>query len=102
MLTSFNYNIIAICVIFFIGFWCLIRSRNMVRMVIGIEIMARAATFAFIYFGYLSGSTAVAQALVITVIVVEVAVSAIALAIIMNIFKVTGSLDVRLLNRLKG
>jgi len=97
-----NLDITTALLVFAIGFLCLLRSRNMVRMIIGIEIMARAATYLFIYFGNAGGNTAVSQALVITVIVVEVVVSATALAIIMNIYKIGKTLDVRKLTRLKG
>lgn len=97
-----NIDIMTAILIFFIGFFCLIMSRNMVRMVIGIEIMARAAAYLFIYFGFFNGATSVSQSLVITLIVVEVVVSAIALAMIMNIYKIGKTLDVRQLTRLKG
>ncbi len=95
-------DIIYIFIIFVIGFICVLTTSNMIRMVIGLEIMARAATYAFIYFGHLTGNMAVAQALVVTVIVVEVVVSATALALIVNVYRHTKSLDVRKLIKLKG
>lgn len=97
-----NLDILIAGSIFFIGFLSLLRTRNMIRMIIGIEIMARAATYLIIYFGASKGNTSLSQALVITVIVVEVVVSATALAIIMNIYKIGKTLDVRQLTRLKG
>jgi NADH:ubiquinone oxidoreductase subunit K len=92
----------AVAILFFIGFASILRTSNMIRMVIGIEIMARAASFAFVSFGFLHGNTAVSQSLVVTIIVVEVAVTATALAMIMNLYKKNKSLDVRNLTKLKG
>ncbi|MCX5748904.1 MAG: NADH-quinone oxidoreductase subunit K [Candidatus Saganbacteria bacterium] len=99
---ALNPDIFTAVLIFIIGFACLLSSRNMIRMIIGIEIMARAATYSFIYFGFLNGNTSLSQAAVITVIVVEVVVSATALALIMNIYKSGRTLDVRRLTKLKG
>ena len=91
-----------VAVLFFIGFAGILRTSNMIRMIIGIEIMARAASFAFISFGFLHGNTAISQSLVVTVIVVEVVVTSIALALIMNLYKKNKSLDVKNLTTLKG
>lgn len=97
-----NADILTIILVFAAGFFCLLTTKNIVRLVIGIEIMARAATFAFIYFGYLHNNTAIAQSAVVTIIVVEAAVSAIALALIMNLYKQGKTLDIKKLNKLKG
>lgn len=99
---SLNLDLAVIVLIFIFGIGCLLATKNMIRMVIGIEIMARSSTFAFVYFGNLTGNNSLSQALVVTIIVVEVVVSAIALALIMNLYKFNKSLDVRHLNKLKG
>lgn len=102
ILNGIDANIAFMFVILLIGFFTLILSKNMVRMIIGIELMARASTFLFVYYGYVQGKTGLSQALVVTIILVEVVVTAIALALIVNIFKLNGSLNTKYLNRLKG
>jgi multisubunit Na+/H+ antiporter MnhC subunit len=52
--------------------------------------------------GYVTGRTAVTQAMVITIIVIEVVVAAIAGGIALRVFRCNNSLDTRELNRLKG
>ncbi len=99
---NIDLNLAGSAILFFIGFASVLRTSNMIRMIIGIEIMARAASFAFISFGYLHGNTSITQSLVVTIIVVEVVVTAIVLALIMNLFKQNRSLDVKYLNKLKG
>ena len=102
ILSTLNIYIAAAVAVFVIGFLCILASRNMVRMIIGLEVMARAATLSIVAYGYLRGNTAISQALVITIIVVEVVVTSIALALIMNIYNVGKSIDVGNLNKLKG
>ena len=85
-----------------IGIYCLLTMKNTVKLLIGIEIIAKGVTLALISSGYARNSLMLAQALTITVIVVDVAVIATALAIIISIHRHTKSLDVRKLTKLKG
>ena len=102
LFSTLSFDIITAVILFALGFLCLVFSNNAIRMIIGLEIMARAATLSFITYGAARGNTAITQALVITVIVVEVVVTSIALTLIMNISRVTKSVDVRHHNKLKG
>lgn len=88
--------------LFFIGLYCLLTSRNMIKLLIGLEVMAKAAVLSFITAGWARGETYLSQALVITFIVVEVCIVAVALALAINAYRNTGSLDIRKLARLKG
>jgi NADH-quinone oxidoreductase subunit K len=85
-----------------IGIYCLLTMRNTVKLLIGIEIIAKGVTLALIATGWTKNNLLLAQSLVISVIVVDVAVIATALAIIISINRHTKSLDVRKLTKLKG
>ena len=85
-----------------IGLYCLLTMRNTVKLLIGIEVIAKGVTLALVAGGAARGNLMVAQSLAITVIVVDVAVIATALALVININRHTKSLDVRKLTRLKG
>jgi len=95
-------NLIFVGLLFFIGLYCLLTSRNMIKLLIGLEIMAKSAVLAFITAGYFRGETFFSQSLVITFIVIEVSIVAVALALVINAYKNTGSLDIRSLTKLKG
>jgi multisubunit Na+/H+ antiporter MnhC subunit len=84
------------------GIYCLLTMKNMIKLLIGIEIIAKGVTLALVASGFARNSLMLAQSLAITVIVVDVAVIATALAIIININRHTKSLDVRKLTKLKG
>jgi NADH-quinone oxidoreductase subunit K len=85
-----------------IGLYCLLTMKNMVKLLIGIEIIAKGVTLALVATGFAKNNLLLAQSLVISVIVVDVAVIATALAIIISINRHTKSLDVRKLTKLKG
>jgi NADH-quinone oxidoreductase subunit K len=84
------------------GLYCLLVTRNMIRAVIGLELLIKAITLLFIAVGYATGRTGLAQALVITIIVIEVVVAVVAGGIALRVFRHNDSLDTRALTRLKG
>lgn len=87
---------------FVCGLYCILVTRNMIRAIIGIELLIKAVTLLIIVAGYVTGRTAVTQAMVITIIVIEVVIAAIAGGIALRVFRYNNSLDVRELKRLKG
>ncbi len=89
-------------VLLFVGLYCLLTMRNLIKLFIGVEVMGKAVTLALLATGSAKNSILTAQALTITFIVVEVCVVATALALIINITRHTKSLDIRKLTKLKG
>jgi len=85
-----------------VGLYCLIVTRDMLRILLALEIITKAVTLLLIVGGMVSGHMALAQALVITLIVIEVVVIVAAAGIVIAVFKHTGTLDVRRLRNLKG
>jgi multisubunit Na+/H+ antiporter MnhC subunit len=84
------------------GIYCLVATRNFIRVLIGLEIMAKAVTLLIVVAGYATGRTALAQSLVITMIVVEVVVVTVAAGIVQCIYGRNESLDIRKARNLKG
>lgn len=92
----------AIALLFITGFYSLIVSRNLVRLLISIEILTKSATLMIILAGYMTHQTSLAQSFVITLVIVEVVVIAVAAGIIIGVFRRTGTLDTRKLRNLRG
>jgi NADH-quinone oxidoreductase subunit K len=86
----------------FIGLYCLLSMRNLIKLFVGIEVISKGVSLALVATGFAKKNILVAQALAVTFIVIEVSVVATALAIIINTYRHTGSLDVRRLTKLKG
>lgn len=93
---------IFILLTFVIGFYCILATRNLIRVLIGLELLTKAVTLLIILAGYITGKTALAQTLAITLIVIEVVVMAVAAGIIIGVFNKNNSLDVKGIRNLKG
>jgi multisubunit Na+/H+ antiporter MnhC subunit len=102
MIDSWTIYIAVAAALVLAGLYCLLTMRNLIKLFIGIEVVSKGVSLALLATGWARQSVLVAQSLVVTFIVVEVSLVATALALIINIYKKTKSLDVRKLARLKG
>jgi NADH:ubiquinone oxidoreductase subunit K len=91
-----------IIILFVIGFYCVLVTYNLIRVLIGLELLIKAATLLLIVAGYITGHEALTQGLVITLIVIEVVVVTVAVGIVLGIRSYNNSLDVRKIRNLKG
>ena len=91
-------------ILYIIGLYCLATKRNMIRLVLGIEILINAANLNFIALsayripGFVDP---LAHSIVMISIAIAGCVSAVALALIVYAYKHYGTLDVRKLRRLR-
>ena len=99
LLSMFGFFII---LLFICGFYCILVTRNLMRAIIGLELLIKAVTLLMIVTGYVSGKPALTQAFVITVIVIEVVLVVVAGGIALRVFHHNDNLDVRKLTKLKG
>jgi len=102
MINMFPFYCGGIALLLIAGLYCVLVSENVIRILIGIEIMTKAATLAIVLAGYAVGRVALGQCLAITLIIVEVAVIAVASGITVGIFRQNGSLETSKLKSLKG
>ena len=98
----FWYFIIFIILLFITGIYCILVSFNLIRALIGVEILIKAATLLIILAGYLCGRTGLAQSIVITLIVIEIVFMVIAGGVVLWAFRHNNSIDPRDLSELKG
>ncbi len=84
------------------GLYALLAKRNLIKLFIAIEVIGKGVSLLLLSTGYAKNNILVAQALVVTFIVIEVSLVATALALIINIYRHTKSLDIRRLAKLKG
>jgi len=94
--------IAVIIMLFIAGLYCIFVTRNLMRALIGLELLMKAVTLLLIMAGYATGREALAQCLVITLIVIEVVVIAVMAGVILSIYRHTGSLDAGNIKSLKG
>ncbi|RLF09195.1 MAG: cation:proton antiporter [Thermoprotei archaeon] len=89
-----------------IGLYCVVSKRNMIKTVIGIEIMTIAVNMVFLSLGWMRLYPAhvvdmLAQVFVITSIVIGGVVAAVALSLVVNAYRHYGTLDLKKLRRLR-
>jgi len=102
MINSWVIYLVFAAALFFLGLYCLLTMRNLIKLFIGIEIIGKGVSLILLSTGWARQSIFLAQSLVVTYIVIEVSLVATALAVIINLFRTNQSLDVRKLTRLKG
>lgn len=95
----FTMFIIATVLIAATGIYCIIATRNLIRVLIALEIVSKAAILLLVLAGSLSGHMAQAESFIIALVIVEVVVTAIGAILCIAIHGRTGSLDIRLLNK---
>lgn len=103
-----NYYYAASAILFLIGFYTLLANTNLIKKIIGMNIMDTAVFLLFISMGYVKGGSApivslsngkrlyvnpLPSALILTGIVVAVSVTAYALALTVKLYKHYGTID---------
>ena len=97
-----SYLIIA-SILFSIGIYGVITRKNAIAILMGIELILNSANINFIAFNRFGGMDKLdGHVFSIFVIVLAAAESAVALAIVINLFKNVGSVDVDNADLLKG
>ena len=91
-----------VILLFIIGVYALLATRNLLRILIGIEVLNKGVTLLLVAAGYLTGRVNVIQPIIITMIVVEVVIIAVAAGVVIAAYRSNGTVDVRALRNLKG
>ena len=90
-------------VLFSLGLFGVLSRRNLIRVLIAVELMMNAASLNFMAFNrYCVTDPATGQVIVLIVIGLAAAEVAIFLSIILNLFRIRHSIDVEELTELKG
>ena len=76
-----------------IGLYALLITRNLIKVVIGLQMMVKGAILALVLAGGLSGQVNLGQSLALTVVVADTIVAVIALALAVQIRRHCGTLD---------
>jgi NADH-quinone oxidoreductase subunit K len=85
-----------------VGFYCVTTTRNLVRALIGMELLTKGVTLAIVLAGYVSGQEGLAQSLAITMIIIEVAVIVVAVSLVLGIYRKTAGIDTNSIREIKG
>ena len=107
-----------LCLILFcVGLYCVLRKRNIIKIIIGLVIIEYAVNLFFILIGYRTHGRApilsedqviqnmvdpLPQAMVLTTIVIGLAVTVVLVSLAIRIYEKYGTFDITKVKRLKG
>ena len=102
-MSVFHLSILIAAVLLIIsGLYLLMRTHNMIKIIIGVELMMKAVTLILAFAGHFTGNYSLVQSFIITMIVVEVIVAVVAAGLIISYYRNNGNINLRNLNKLKG
>lgn len=100
MIVSFGHVLVLSGLLFLLGTVCAVARRNLIMILLGVEIMLNAATIAFVG-AALRWHDMEGQVFVLFVFAVAAAEVSVGLALIISVYRRTGSVDPNNFNLLK-
>ncbi|HEX2978686.1 MAG TPA: NADH-quinone oxidoreductase subunit K [Anaerolineaceae bacterium] len=83
------------------GFYGLLIARNLIKVVVALQVLTKGVLLALVMAGRASGQMGVGQSMAFTVIVADTIVAVVGLAFAVQVRECFGSLDLNLLSRLR-
>jgi NADH:ubiquinone oxidoreductase subunit K len=84
-----------------IGLYGLITQRNLIKMVVALQVLVKGSLLGLVIAGRLAGRTDLGQSMAMTFLVVDTIVAVITLALVVQIRKRFGTLDIKDLTTLR-
>jgi len=97
-----NVGAVAVLGLLGVGLYGLLVSRNLIKVIIALQLLGKAAVLGLLVAGKASGQMNLSQSLAITVIVADTIVAVVGMALAIQVRRQLKTLDVRELARLKG
>jgi NADH:ubiquinone oxidoreductase subunit K len=102
MLWPIKITLVAVLGLLGVGLYGLLITRNLIKIVVVLQILGKAAILALALAGKVNGQINLGQSLAVTVIVADTVVAVIGLALAVQAQRHCGTLDVKALSTLRG
>ena len=100
--TPMNIVLLGVIALLGVGFYGLLVTRNLIKVVMVLQILIKGAITALVLAGKLSGNLGLGQATAATVIVADTIVAVVGLALAVQVRRRFGTLDVPKISTLRG
>lgn len=97
-----NLILFGVAALLGVGFYGLLIARNLIKVVMVLQILIKAAILALVLAGKLGGNPGLGQSTAATVIVADTIVAVVALALAVQVRRRFGTLDVPKISTLRG
>jgi NADH:ubiquinone oxidoreductase subunit K len=101
-LTPLNAVLFGVVLLLIIGFYGLLITRNLIKIVLVLQILVKAVVIALVLGGKASGNLGLGQSLAATVIVADTVVAVVALALAVQVRRRASTLDLAKISTLRG
>jgi NADH:ubiquinone oxidoreductase subunit K len=101
-LSPLSVGLVGVIGLLAVALYGLLMVRNLIKLVIALQILDKAALLALILGSAASGRVNLGQSLATTVIVADTVVAVIGLALAIQVRRHCGTLDIRALSTLRG
>ena len=101
-LTPLNAVLLSVVLLLVVGFYGLLITRNLIKIVLVLQILVKAVVVALVLGGKASGYLGLGQSIAATVIVADTVVAVVALALAVQVRRRVGTLDLAKISSLRG
>jgi NADH:ubiquinone oxidoreductase subunit K len=101
-LSPLNVILFGVVALLGVGFYGLLITRNLIKVVMVLQILVKAVILALLLAGRMSGNIALGQSAAATVIVADTIVAVVGLALAVQVRRRFGTLDVPKISTLRG
>jgi NADH-quinone oxidoreductase subunit K len=101
-LTVLNAVLFSVVLLLAVGFYGLLITRNLIKIVVVLQTLVKAAIVALVLAGNTSGNPGLGQSAAATVLVADTVVAVVALALAVQVRRRAGTLDVARISTLRG
>ena len=101
-LSPSNIILLGVVALLGVGFYGLLITRNLIKIVMVLQILIKAVILALVLAGKLSGNLGLGQSTAATVIVADTIVAVVGLALAVQVRRRFGTLDVPKISTLRG
>ena len=97
-----NIILLGVVMLLGVGFYGLLITRNLIKIVMVLQILVKAVILALVLAGKLSGNLGLGQSTAATVIVADTIVAVVGLALAVQVRRRFGTLDVPKISSMRG
>jgi len=101
-ITPLNIVLLIIICMLAVGLYGLLLTRNLIKIVLVLQILVKPALLALVLAGKVAGNLGLGQSLAMTVIVADTVVAVVGLALAVQVRRRFGTLDVSQISTLRG
>lgn len=99
--TGLQWFVVGVLALIGVGLYGLLAVRNLIKVIVALQIMVKGALLALIVAGDAAGQPVLGQSLAATVIVADTVVAVVGLALAVQVRRHVGTLDIRALSSLQ-